>query len=266
MLKPRIIFTLLYQDGNFMLSRNFRLQRVGDIKWLEKNYDFSQIAFSIDELIILDVSRGEKDKDKFSEHVKELNKICFVPIAAGGGVNSIDDALQLFKSGADKIVINSSLYNKSNFTEEIIKNFGKQSLIASIDVIQNKKNYDVMIDNGTNKINIDLSSWLERVIAMSVGEIYLNSIDKDGTGQGYLFDLLEFLPNEIPLPIIMAGGAGNEKHLIEGLKHPKIDAVATAHLFNFIGSGLRLARESIIDDGFNLPKWDVDLARRLNKK
>ena len=265
MLKPRIIFTLLYKDGNFMLSRNFRLQKVGDIKWLERNYNFSQIAFSIDELIILDVSRGVKDKNRFSEHIKELNKICFVPIAAGGGVDSLDYALQLFNSGADKIVVNSSLYNKPNLSGEIIKNFGKQSLIASIDIIQNSKKFDVVINNGTKKIDYDLETWIKKVIDMSVGEVYLNSVDKDGTGQGYLFELLEFLPNQISLPIIIAGGAGNQKHLIEGLRNSKVDAVATAHLFNFVGSGLRLARESIIDNGFDLPKWDIDLARRLKR-
>jgi len=84
MLKKRIIFVLLYDNGSFMLSRNFRLQKVGDLQWLKKNYNFSHISFSIDELIILDVTRGGRDEEKFLFHVKSLTEECFVPIAAGG--------------------------------------------------------------------------------------------------------------------------------------------------------------------------------------
>jgi cyclase len=107
MLKKRIIFTLLYDSGNFMLSRNFRLQQVGNLTWLQRNYNFSHIAFFIDELIILDVSRGERNTDNFCETLKKLTSDCFVPIAAGGGVRSIDYARRLLRSGADKIVINT---------------------------------------------------------------------------------------------------------------------------------------------------------------
>jgi len=107
MLKKRMIFTLLYNHGAFMLSRNFRLQKVGGLSWLKKNYDFSQVAFSIDELIVLDVSRGERDLAQFCEHLKGLADGCFVPIAAGGGVRSLADARMLLRSGADKVVVNT---------------------------------------------------------------------------------------------------------------------------------------------------------------
>ncbi len=249
-----------------MLSRNFRLQKVGDINWLEKNYNFSEIAFSIDELVILDVSRDRKNSPSFCDVVKQLNKSCFVPIAAGGGVTDMQNVSDLFKHGADKIVVNSSLFYNPDLCKEIVLKYGKQCLIASVDVAYIDKEYKVRINNGKESLSFPIKEWLEIILQLNVGEIYLNSIDRDGTGQGYLFELLNFLPEKISVPLIFAGGAGNEKHLLEGLNEQKIDAVATAHLFNFVGSGLKLARESIIEGGFNLPKWDIDLAKRLKSE
>ena len=114
MLKKRIIFTLLYDDGYFVLSRNFRLQRVGNLEWLKKNYNFSHIAFFIDELIVLDVSRNNRSIDKFSSMLKKLSCECLVPIAAGGGIRSLDDGKKLLRSGADKLVINTALFRNIN--------------------------------------------------------------------------------------------------------------------------------------------------------
>ena len=265
MLKPRLIFTLLYENGNFMLSRNFRLQKVGDIQWLEKNYNFSKIAFSIDELIILDVSRNRDDRRGFCEAVKQLNKSCFVPIAAGGGVTDLNYASDLFKFGADKIVLNSSLHHNPNLCKEIISNYGKQCLVASVDVAAVDNEYKVRIENGKKDLSLSLKEWLEFILELNVGEIYLNSIDRDGTGQGYKFELLDCLPDQIPVPLIIAGGAGNQKHLLEGLRDERIDAIATAHLFNFVGDGLRLARRSIIENGYDLPSWDIDLAEKMKR-
>src|SRR4051812_5829885 len=105
--RKRIIFTLLHDNGNFMLSRNFRLQRVGNATWLEKNYNFAEIAFAIDELIVLDVSRGTRDFSAFCSCLARVTKGCFAPIAAGGGVRDVQQAKELLRSGADKIVVNS---------------------------------------------------------------------------------------------------------------------------------------------------------------
>ena len=90
MLKKRLIFTLIYSDGFFMQSRNFRLQRVGNIEWLLKNYKFQETSFFIDELIILDASRVKKLSNSFLNIVEELAKECFIPISVGGGIKSIN--------------------------------------------------------------------------------------------------------------------------------------------------------------------------------
>ena len=88
-----------------------------------------------------------------------------------------------------------------------------------------------------------------------VGEIYLNSIDQDGTGQGFDLDLLELLPPENKIPIIIAGGVGNSLHLSQGMSSSKVDATATANLFNFVGEGLKEARMNLLKEGFSLAEW-----------
>ena len=100
MLKKRVIFTLLYDNGSFMLSRNFRLQKVGDLQWLKKNYNFSKLAFSIDELVLLNVTRTKRDHEKFINHVRALSEVCFIPIAAGGGIRDVELAHRLVNNGA----------------------------------------------------------------------------------------------------------------------------------------------------------------------
>ncbi|MBA4391135.1 MAG: imidazole glycerol phosphate synthase cyclase subunit [Syntrophus sp. (in: bacteria)] len=256
MVKKRLIFTLLYNDGGFMLSRNFRLQRAGNIEWLKTNYDFKNIAFTIDELIILDVSRNERNIKRFCDHIKLIGEECFIPISAGGGITSPEHAKAILNSGADKLVVNSALYNKQDFIRELVSIYGSQCIIGSVDVKKQKNDFEIYIDNGSVKIELPLSEHIEHIISLGIGEIYINSMDKDGTGHGYMFDLLIKLNNITNVPIIIAGGAGNWHHLIDGLQHDIVDAVATANLFNFIGNGFPNARTQLLNSEINLAQWE----------
>ena len=263
MLKKRLIFTLLYSNGQFMLSRNFRLQKVGSLHWLQTNYDFSRISYSIDELIVLDVTRGEQKPVEFCAALRELTQGCFVPIAAGGGVRNVESARTLLRSGADKVVVNSALYEDQGFVHSLASEFGRQCVVAAIDVKSGPGgNYQVWSDCGSRCLPGHAADWIARVTQDAVGELYLNSMDRDGTGQGYDFSLLELLPPGMSLPVILAGGVGNANHLAAGLADPRVDAVATAHLFNFVGDGLKQARRSLVSRGFVLPVWDVHLLER----
>ena len=111
MIKKRLIFTLLFQKDSFFLSRNFRLQKIGNFDWLKKNYDFSLIADSVDEIILLNVSRNENEINNFCEIIKTFTKECFIPISTEENIN-LDIAKKYIQSGADKLVINSNLFNK----------------------------------------------------------------------------------------------------------------------------------------------------------
>jgi cyclase len=256
MLRKRIIFALIYSEGSFMQSRNFRLQKVGNLHWLEKNYQFQNISFALDELILLNASKGNKNLSEFALTLSNLVNDVFIPIAAGGGISSMEDAETLFKSGADKIVLNSMLIQDPSMVKELIKNYGSQSVVASIDCKYNNGTYEVFIKDGTLKIDFTIEEYVKYLEELGVGEIYLNSIDKDGTGFGYDEALIKSVNRLTSLPLIIAGGAGNESHLEQGLQIENVSAVATANLFNFIGNGLPNARKKILESGQNIANWN----------
>ena len=257
MLRKRLIFTLIYSDGYFTQSRNFRLQKVGDILWLKKNYDFKNTSNSIDELVILDASYEQKLSRKFLKDVEELAMDCFIPISVGGGINSLDKCKSLFSSGADKIVLNTVLRRDVDFVKDAISYYGSQSIIGSVDVKRKENEYLVFNNNGKTHINFSFKKYLISLVEIGVGEIYLNSIDKDGTGFGFDLELIKSIPN-IDIPIIISGGAGNYLHFLEVLKMEKIFAASTSNLFNFMGDGLSKAREKLLDEKIDLSNWNFE--------
>jgi len=234
-----------------MQSRNFRLQKVGDIDWLEENYQFQNIAFSLDELIVLDASRSGRDISRFSEILSRLAEDVFIPISAGGGVRNMGEVEALFNNGADKIVLNTILFENKKLVLEIINRYGSQSVVAGVDY----KFDNVYINNGLEKINVKLDDYINKVVSYGVGEIYLNSIANDGTGFGYDTETIKNISKVVSVPLIAAGGAGNERHLLDGLSIDGVNGVATANLFNFIGDGLPNARNIIIANNGNIAKW-----------
>lgn len=244
------------------------------MKWLQMNYNFSQISYSIDELIVLDVSRGQKQPEEFCAALKQLSEGCFVPIAAGGGVRTIEAARNLLRSGADKVVINSALYANDGFIQYLASEFGQQCVVASLDIRSSLgAGFQAWSECGSVCQPESAAYWIERVTQAAIGELYLNSMDRDGTGQGYDLSILDLLPSNMPKPLILAGGVGNASHLAAGLADPRVDAVATAHLFNFVGNGLKQARQTLIFSGVDLPLWDIqlleqdltDVSRRLGQ-
>ena len=256
MLKNRLLFTLLYGDGVYNLSRNFNLQKVGDLSWFQENYDFESITNSVDELVILDVSRGDRDSDEFAKQIRTLSKICFMPIAAGGGVSSLRDAYEYFEAGADKIVLNTAFVSNHPLISELVRIFGSQSIVASIDFRVSINSVRMTyINNGAIPTGIPLEQAIRAADALSPGEIYLTSVSRDGTGNGYDLESLKIAASLCKIPVIASGGAGNYVHFRECLSSGYVKAVSTANLFNFICDGLSDARNLILQEGVDLAKW-----------
>ena len=113
-----------------------------------------------------------------------------------------------------------------------------------------------MINNGSQQIEDSAESWIKKVSLMPVGEIFLNSIDQDGTAQGLDLKMLDLLGGEFPIPLILSGGAGHHNHLLEALTDLRVDAVSTAHLFNFVGDGLSKCREGLLKKSMDLAQWE----------
>jgi len=256
MLKKRLIFTLLVQNGCFMLSRNFSLQAAGDINWVREHYDFESIAFSIDELVILDVDRGTRSIAKFSSILAEIGKNCFMPIAAGGGIRGVEDAQRLLKSGADKIVINTPLFTDPDLVRTLVKRFGSQCVIASIDYRRVGEEGEVLIKNGTHPTGMSVPEAVSLAQRLGAGELYLTSVTRDGTGQGLDLDYVSRIGADVSVPIIISGGAGTFGHLSSAIRMENIAAVSTANLFNFMSDNLTEARRHIVESGTPLAMWE----------
>ena len=252
MLRKRLIFTLLFSEKNFYISRNFNLQKVGDINWLYSNYNFDNISRFIDELIIIDVSREKRDIDRLCDCVKVLSKKCFLPLSVGGGINNIEKAKKLFKSGADKIVINTGLFYNKEFLNKLSKYAGSQSIVGSADFKSEKNKIVFYTHNGTNFLRISLKDFFKKINKFPIGEILLRSINNDGTGQGLELEFLKKIDKNFTKKIILSGGIGNKDHLLHGYSQKKVDAIATSNLFNFIGDGLFNTRNFLIKKKINL--------------
>jgi len=267
MLKKRLIFTLLYNSGSFSLSRNFTLQMAGGVSWLKRNYNFQKVAYFIDELIILDVSRDKRNAESFCDAIRTVAEHCFVPISAGGGVTNISYAKSLMKAGADKIVVNSALFHDQRFVKELVREYGSQCVVASLDIMRKTENsFEIYTKNGNCVQEGSCSELISQAVSLGVGELYVNSMNQDGTGQGFDLGIVQFLFSQSPVPVIIAGGAGHSLHLIEGLRDPCVDAVATANLFNFVGDGLERARNEITASGIEIAYWENINHSRLRNR
>jgi cyclase len=262
-LKKRIIFTLLYDNGFFNLSRNFRLQRVGDLDWLIRNYDFARTASYIDELVLLNVSRDSNDNSHFVKTLRFLTEICFVPITAGGHIKTRDHARALLSNGADKILMNTLAIESPQELETIAELYGRQSIVLGIDFKRIGNSYTVMTHQGTRVLPIEARTYLRSIGTLPFGELYLTSIDRDGTGQGFDSSLLDLVPPSLPCPVTLAGGAAKPEHFMQMLSDSRVSALATAHLYNFLGDGLLATRNLLLKNGCELAAWHPHEILRL---
>lgn len=253
----RVIFTLLYDSGQFMLSRNFRLQAVGSIDWLFSNYDLAKVSHGLDELMVLDVSRGARNPELFAEKVGRIASQCFIPLTVGGGINSFDIAQRYLRSGADKLLVNSSFANDPALCRALADHFGRQCIVAGIDYrISARKGRQVFVDSGSRELFVDLAKWVRQVQEDGAGELLLQSMDQDGTGMGPDLTVMDTLGRTPDVPIILMGGVGKGEHIIAALNDRRIDAIATANLFNFIGSSFLDVREAVTAAGIEVAHWD----------
>ena len=258
MVKKRIIFALLYSDGYFFLSRNFRLQKVGDVKWLINNFGFGKTCHFIDELICLLIKKNptNKDKQKFFSDINTLRRRFFVPITLGGGIRTLNDAKMFFLNGADKIMLNSAVYD-SILIQGISDLYGEQSISVKVDyrVSDNSNERNIFI-NGGSKFKVTLSDFIKSYLDLfSYGEIVFNSIDQSGSGAGFDIEILKKLPNKIVKPLLLMGGAGMPEHICDVLKIAKVSGLVTSNLFNFLGTGLELCRKKSLENGINMANF-----------
>tara|TARA_B100000475_G_C14947492_1_gene294296 strand:+ start:1 stop:765 length:765 start_codon:yes stop_codon:yes gene_type:complete len=254
-MNKRLIFCLLYKEGFFQLSRNFNLQTVGNLKWIQNNFSFNITCKNIDELIIIHAkdNPSKEEKKKFLSTVNNLRKKIFIPLSIGGGIRNMDDAKNYFDIGADKVILNTSFYDEK-LVRILSNNYGSQSISAMIDY-KLKKNKKYIYTNSGSISN----KWFKNYSLLNFqknnfGDLIFNSIDRDGTGQGLDLSILKSL-SKIKNPIILMGGSGKPEHIVQALKLKDIDGVCTSNIFNFLGNGLHLVRKKLFEMKINIANF-----------
>jgi cyclase len=256
MLRNRLIFTLLYNKGKFMLSRNFKLQSVGDLDWLKQRYDYDSMAYAIDELALINVERGERDLAAFCNDLKGISKGYFMPLSVGGGIRTREDADRIFDSGADKLILCSALFDNPSLIKDLIRTYGAQSIVGCLDYKTVDGQAVLFKQNGQVKAGPPLLEGAKFVESLGVGEIFMNSIDHDGAGEGFDWGNLQQVSSQLRVPVIASGGGGRFDHFVKAYRECGVSAAATADLFNFMADSLSECRAHIVDSGIPMASWD----------
>src|SRR5262249_9034984 len=248
MLRNRLVLCLMMKDELFMNSRQFVLNPVGNLETILQYLHFD----TIDELVVLNVKRGDKNMPAFVERLRELLRVCFVPVAAGGGVRSLDGCQALLNAGADKIVVNSAVVNDPDFVRSAVDRYGSQCIVHSIDARRDRKGrLSAWIEDGSVDTKCDPVALAKRSEQLGVGEIFLTSIDRDGTCQGYDLDLTRSVVAAVGIPVIASGGVGEYRHFVEGIRDAGANAVSAGNIFHFVGHGLSKAKAYVRENGLN---------------
>lgn len=190
----------------------------------------------VDEIIFLDISASREGRGPDYKHIKEITSECFIPFCYGGGVHSAADAAILFGIGVEKVAINTAAIKSPALVGELAARFGSQSIVAAMDV---KKGwigrYAVMTANGAVKTGLDPVTHARELERQGAGELLVNSVDRDGTMNGYDLEIIGEIAAAVNIPVIACGGAGNVEHFREAAKQGGVTAVAAGSFFVFKG-------------------------------
>lgn len=237
--KIRIIPVVLFLNGMIVQSKMFKIHhRVGIPSTVLSRFS----TWNADEVIFINISNEKsldftrddlnfKNINNFENVLKYISMHAFMPLTVGGGITNIGQINRYFKYGADKVCINSSAVSNPCLIINAAKKYGSQSIVISIDVKKIKNNYIVFINNGKTNTNIEISEHIKNINEMGAGELLINSMDRDGIGNGFDNKLLKKVMKLTKLPIIIMGGAGKFKHFYEIIKKTNIKAVAAANIF-----------------------------------
>lgn len=230
MLKKRVIPVLLLRDGRMVKGVRFADYRdTGNPKTAVRIYS----AQDADELVFLDIQASLQSRQALVDILREAATECFMPLAAGGGIRTIEDVRELLRAGADKVVVTTAAVTHPQLLGEIAERFGAQSLVAGIDYRYEGDSAKVWIRCGTERTELDPVAHAVRLAELGAGEILLNAIDRDGVMEGYDLALAEKLAQAVSIPVIVCGGAGNFMHLADLLKGTQASAAACASIFHF---------------------------------
>ncbi|PKP60581.1 MAG: imidazole glycerol phosphate synthase subunit HisF [Candidatus Altiarchaeales archaeon HGW-Altiarchaeales-1] len=233
MLNTRVIPVLLLRNRGLVKTVEFKEGKyIGDPINAVKIFNEKEV----DELIFLDITASKEQREPNFDLIYDIATECFMPFGYGGGIKTIQHIKKLFSSGAEKAVINSCAIENPSFIKEASDFFGSQSIVVSIDVKKSLTGKYKVYDSSKDKLtDLDPVDFCIKMESLGCGEIFLNSVERDGIMKGYDIELIEKVANAVNIPVIACGGAGKLEDFRDAVKQGNASAVAAGSLFVFYG-------------------------------
>ncbi len=246
MLAARIIPCLDVDNGRVVKGVKFKnIRDAGDPVELAGEYN-SQGA---DELVFLDIGASYKSRQILVEVVKAVSKQVFIPLSVGGGLRTVEDMRMVLSAGADKVALCTSALKEPELISKGAEAFGSQCIVLSIDAKKRGGSWNAFTHGGRKDAGKDAVGWAKQGEELGAGEILLNSMDKDGTGEGYDLDLTRTVVEAVNVPVIASGGAGNLQQMVDAVKRGRADAVLLASLLHYGRFTINEIKEYMKDKG-----------------
>ncbi len=218
------------KDGQTVKGTNFvNLRQAGDPVELGKQYSEQ----GADELVFLDITASHEERKTFTDLVKRIAAHINIPFTVGGGINELGDVDRLLSAGADKISINSSAIRNPQLIDDIAKNFGSQVCVLAVDAKQTESGWKCFLNGGRIETDKELMTWTREAQERGAGEVLFTSMNHDGVKTGYANEALAQLSENLSIPIIASGGAGEMSHFKDVFTQGKADAALAASVFHF---------------------------------
>jgi len=250
----RVIPCLDVDCGRVVKGVNFEnLRDAGDPVELARLYGNA----GADELTFLDVSASSEERETTREVVSRTAEQVFIPLTVGGGVRSVEDVDRLLRAGADKVGVNTAAIDRPDLIREISERFGNQVLVLSVDArrcqegVSTKSGYEVTTHGGRKGTGIDAVEWAQQGEELGAGEILLNSMDADGTTNGFDLEMIRAVRAVVSIPLIASGGAGTLDHFVEAAR-AGADAVLAASVFHFGTLDISAVKQHMRDAGIEV--------------
>ncbi|MCT8982377.1 AglZ/HisF2 family acetamidino modification protein [Shewanella algae] len=233
MLKSRVIPVLLLQDGGLVKGEKFKKHRyVGDPINSVRIFNEKEV----DELAFVDISASLSSRDPDYALIEDMASEAFMPIAYGGGIRRLDQVERLFRSGVEKVIINSAFVSDPNFIRECSIIAGSQSIVVSIDVKRSLLGkYEAYTYSATKKADLSPIEYAKQAQDFGAGEIIVTAINREGSGSGLDLELVRKIVDTVQIPVIAQGGVGSLEHIRDGVKIGGASAIAAGTFFTFHG-------------------------------
>lgn len=249
MLKTRLIPTIMMK--NDLVVQSYGFERFLPIGKIDAALEFFT-NWDVDEIVILDITATPENRSFNFEVITKAISKCFIPLTVGGGMKSLTDIERALKAGADKISINTALFENPKFVTNAALKYGSQCITASVDARRLSEDYYAFVNGGSASTKINIVDFCKRAEDLGAGEILLNSIDRDGTRLGYDIELIRMVVDSVNIPVICCGGVGRFGHLAEGVTLGGAQAVAAGNIFQHTEHSTIAAKAKMIKDGLNV--------------